>query len=552
MPSPDSYNLFNCTDCHEAARRHLWTQIEGRALAFWVSPHQRKITMYFRIVIALCVAAVLTSTEANEAFTRELTTYLGGSAFEQIRGLVVDSAGNRIVVGGTRSRDFPTTFGPAFQAGGGNTGGAGLMDVFIVKFDPSGGVLWSRLLGGPNYDRAYDVEVDAVGNIFLSGRAGAGFPTTAGVHQEHFGGGQGGFYGDQDGFVAKLSADGVLQWATYLGSGDNGVCDDILLAPNGDIVIAGNVTMAHATHGVTANSYQTNIAGGWDVFLARLLPDGSDLRNATYYGGSADADAHPSVQMDDTGSIYVMQATYSTDAPVTANALQPANAGERDLIIAKFSADLSSLSAATYFGGSKTDFSEGFTLYVDIQHRVLFGVSTASDDLLQRPQAPVNGAQTGFGGEQDTFIGVLSADFRMLQAGTYLGGSGKDREPQGLFRDRHGRVLIAGASNSADFPVTSGSPGGGMDAYIAVLTPNLDAIVFATLMGGSGDDTSRISYVDRNGAIHIAGQSSSSNLPTLNAPRFGGRSGANYSGNTDGFYASWSAAADAVHNMKSR
>jgi len=506
--------------------------------------------MRVRIVIALCVAAAFTSAEAMEPFTRELTTYLGGSAFEQVRGVVVDNAGNRIVVGGTRSRDFPTTFGPAFQTGGGNTGGAGLMDVFVVKFDPSGGVLWSRLLGGPNYDRAYDVEVDSAGNILLSGRAGAGFPTTAGAHQEQFGGGQGGFYGDQDGFVAKLSADGELQWATYLGSGDNGVCDDIFLAPNGDIVVAGNVTEAHATHGITANSYQTKIAGGRDIFLARLLPDGSGLRNATYYGGSADAYAHPSVQVDETGSVYVMQSTYSKNAPVTANALQPANAGERDLIIAKFSADLNSLIAATYFGGSKTDFSEGFTLYVDEQHRVLFGVSTASDDLLKRPQAPTNGAQQGFGGQQDTFIGVLSADFRTLLAGTYLGGSGKDREPQGLFRDQHGRVVVAGASDSADFPVTSGSPGGGMDAYIAVLTPDLDAIVFATLLGGSGDDTCRISYVDRNGAIHIAGQSSSSNLPILNAPGFGDWSGANYGGNTDGFYASWSAAADA-RNMKS-
>ena len=495
--------------------------------------------MLVRFALASLLAAISSHAVAEGAYKRDLTTYLGGKAFEQARGVVVDNAGNRIVVGGTQSSDFPTTFGPDFQRGW-NTGGAGSMDVFIVKFNPAGGVLWSRLLGGPNYDRAYDVEVDSAGDIYLCGRAGSGFPVTAGAHQVRFGGGQGGYYGDQDGFVARLSADGELRWATYLGSRDNGVCDDIILAPNGDIVIAGNVDTEHATHGVSARSYRSNIAGGWDILLARMLADGSAIRIATYYGGSADMYGHPSVQVDDTGAIYVLQATYSTDVPVTPGSLQAGNAGERDLIIASFSADLGRLNAATYFGGSKTDFSEGFTLFVDEQHRVLFGVSTASPDLLQRAQAPTNGVQTGFGGEQDVFIGWLSADFGKLLAGTYLGGSGKDREPQGLFRDRFGRVVVAGASNSADFPVTTGSASGGMDAFLAVLAPGLDAIVYATLLGGSGDDTCRISYVDINGAIHIAGQSASEDLPILNAPSFGGKNGARYSGGTDAFYASWS------------
>jgi len=495
--------------------------------------------MFARFILAFCCAAVLTTASAAEPFTRVITTYLGGSAFEQARGVVVDSAGNRIVVGGTQSSDFPTTFGPAFQSGGNNIGGAGLMDVFIVKLDPAGEVLWSRLLGGPNYDRAYDVEVDSAGSIYLSGRAGAGFPTTAGAHQELFGGGTDGHYGDQDGFVAKLSSDGALQWATYLGSGDNGVCDDIVLAPNGDIVIAGSVAIPSQTHGVTAESYQSAIAGAQDIFLARLLADGSGIRHATYFGGSGNTYSHPSVQVDDTGAIYVLQATDSTDIPVTANSLQPKNAGGRDLVIAKFSADLGSLSAATYFGGSNTDYSEGFTLHVDERHRVLFGVSTTSGDLLERPNAPSSGAQTLFGGMEDVFIGVLSPDFGRLLAGTYLGGSGRDREPQGLFRDQRGRVVVAGASNSEDFPLTTGSAAGGMDAFVAVLSPDLDTIVYSTMLGGSGDDTCRISFVDRNGAIHIAGQSSSRNLPILNAPGIGSYNGARYGGRTDSFYASW-------------
>ncbi len=153
----------------------------------------------------------------------------GGNNAEQPRGIVTDPAGNIVVVGGTKSYDFPTTLGPPYAHGG-----HGPMEIFVIKLDPAGKQLWSRLMGGPNHDRAYDVEVDQKGNIFICGRAGPGFPTTEGALQTVFGGGDPrNAYGPQDGFVAKLSPDGETIWSTYFGGPDNIELDRL-----GDIAIS--------------------------------------------------------------------------------------------------------------------------------------------------------------------------------------------------------------------------------------------------------------------------------------------------------------------------
>ena len=47
-----------------------------------------------------------------------------------------------------------------------NTGG---IDVFILKYDASGNVLWAKSAGGVSDDNLNSVKVDASGNIYLGG-----------------------------------------------------------------------------------------------------------------------------------------------------------------------------------------------------------------------------------------------------------------------------------------------------------------------------------------------------------------------------------------------
>jgi hypothetical protein len=103
----------------------------------------------------------------------------------------------------------PGAYDTSFNTGGNQIGGHGPSDAYIAKYTPDGQLVWATYLGGPNYDRAYAIELDPAGDVVISGRAGPGFPTTPGVFQPEYKGNGGGFYGVQGGFVAKLSADGA-------------------------------------------------------------------------------------------------------------------------------------------------------------------------------------------------------------------------------------------------------------------------------------------------------------------------------------------------------
>jgi hypothetical protein len=151
---------------------------------------------------------------APDSYAVAFSTYFGGNDFEQVRDVTTDSAGNIYITGGTGSTNFPTTAG-AYQRTH-----KGWFDIFVVKFNPAGQVVWSTLLGGPNYDRAYGIEVDNAGFVYLSGRSGPGFPTTAGVLQTTYQGyNTGSAYGQQNAFITKMKPDGSgLVWSTYFGT----------------------------------------------------------------------------------------------------------------------------------------------------------------------------------------------------------------------------------------------------------------------------------------------------------------------------------------------
>jgi len=101
---------------------------------------------------------------------------------------------------------------------------------------------FSTYLGGPNYDRAYAVEVDQDGCVYIAGRAGPGFPATAGAIQPNFGGdivsGPSAAYGKQDGFITKLASDGSrLIWSTYFGDDVAGFIRDLDIDLAGDVYV---------------------------------------------------------------------------------------------------------------------------------------------------------------------------------------------------------------------------------------------------------------------------------------------------------------------------
>ena len=187
----------------------------------------------------------LSPVQPGPTYELEFSTFLGGSGQDQIRDVATDSQGNIYVVGGTASPDFPTTSG-AYQRihnpGNPDMRGTVRYDVFVTKLDPTGRVLWSTLVGGRNYDRAYAVAADSQGFVYVAGRAGRGFPVTPGAFQTVFMGTVRANpvpYGEQDGFILKLKPDGSeLVWASYFGADDTVIVRDMSIDREGNAYLA--------------------------------------------------------------------------------------------------------------------------------------------------------------------------------------------------------------------------------------------------------------------------------------------------------------------------
>ena len=162
---------------------------------------------------------------------------------------------------------------------------------------------------------------------------------------------------------------------------------------------------------------------------------------------------------------------------------------------------------------------------VDDQGRVFVAGTTTSPDFPTRNT--LQGFRMGGPFFTDAFVARLSADGTEIDFATYLGGTG-DETATALVLGDDGSVYVAGTTTSTDFPTTSGAfqpdrAGDAeqprMDAFVAHLTPDGDAydLDYATYLGGTGDEIANALALDADGAVWLAGITTSGDFPTEQA-----------------------------------
>lgn len=257
------------------------------------------------------------------------------------------------------------------------------------------------------------------------------------------------------------------------------------------------------------------------------------LRN-TYLGTSDSETAYAMVQAPD-GTYYVTGLTNSRNFPGVDSGFQSFyGGGKHDIFVAHLSWDLSRLIQATYIGGRGDD--TGYGIAFDETNNSVYVVgSTTSPRLLGTWRR----AQPYYAGGGDTVVVRLTANLKYAWT-TYLGGSGDDTPssvPLGSGRTtaiavspENGNIYVAGFTASTDFPATGEGMqpaygGGGSDAYVAMLTPDLKTIVRATYLGGSDADVPYGMVVVPGNGIFLTGATASPDLPAANGfqPELAGR-----------------------------
>lgn len=153
----------------------------------------------------------------------------------------------------------------------------GLQDVFVARLDAAGRVLWATSGGGALVDTVSGLALDSSSNAYIAGSL---------YGNAQFGGAAlgGGSNGDQDGFVARVSAAGQWSWARRIRGDGRDSASDVVVLP-GDaaqippvpdaLLVTGGYSNAVTFQAPDASS---SLSGNpvHDDYLARLSIDGRE------------------------------------------------------------------------------------------------------------------------------------------------------------------------------------------------------------------------------------------------------------------------------------
>ena len=453
------------------------------------------------------------------------STYLGGRLEDNIRAIAVDTAGAAVVTGYTNSANFPTMlpYDSTYSIGG--------WDVFVTKLSPAGTSLeYSTYLGGSGSAQAYGIALDSSGAAYVTGETNSdNFPTVR-AYDSTFNG------GFADVFLAKLTRAGNgLDYSTYLGGSLQDEALGIALDAEGNAYLTGQTSSPNFP---TVHPFIATMQGGiFDGFVAklrmnyRMLYPTLVLDFSTYLGGN-DYDHANDIAVDNSGAVYVVGSTESSDFPVF-RATYPAIYGLDDAFVSKLTSDGSRLLYSSYLGGGQRDEILGVALTQDGAIYVA-GTTYSSDyPTTQRSFDPT------YNGSQDAFVtklrpGSFFGPLYNLDYSMYLGASYYDFGSD-IAVTSAGNAYVVGQTVNTDFPTLNAYDAtfnGNYDVFVTKLSVDGASLVYSTYLGGSNSIDRCAVALDSTGAAYVAGVTDSTTFPTTGAydSTYNG-------GNLDGFIA---------------
>ncbi len=337
---------------------------------------------------------------------------------------------------------------------------------------------FSTYLGGRGYDDGHFQAVDREGYVYLTGNtASPDFPTTPGAYDTTLSPVSGEFLTDL--FVAKMTPDGQgLVYSTFIGGRDYDGHDYFMTVDDaGRVCLAGQT--ASGDYPVTSDAYDRAYNGGeLDVVVTVVDASGAKLDYSTFLGGSM-SESPAGIQVDKQGNIYVYGVTDSSNFPRTAGAYDTTFHGARTTFLTKLNPAQGRLEYSTFLPGGVGMDSQ---IRLDGSGNCYVCTSQAGPGLPTTPGAAFPAFQ---GGETDVYIAKVNATGTGLVFATYLGGSAKE-EVGSVTLDQDGNLVIAGLTQSADFPTTDDTgrlaKAGSSYLFVAVVDPSGSRLLSSSLV----------------------------------------------------------------------
>jgi uncharacterized protein (TIGR03437 family) len=247
---------------------------------------------------------------------------------------------------------------------------------------------------------------------------------------------------------------------------------------------------------------------GYRTLLFLLLPaalGAQQLNFATYAGGSAD-ESTAGIARDSLGNVYLAGATESTDFPIASSA----GGG----FVVKFDANGNKLGAMLIPGAEISITAVAVNTAVTPNTIIVAGIM---------PSGAIAATAGAYSAPNATaFISTLNSTLTQTQWTATISAS-----PAALAIDSSGNIYATGSAQNA-FVTTPGAfqaaNKGAVNAFVLKLSSGGATALYATFLGGSGDDSASAIAVDATGDVYLTGTTTSPDFPLVNPaqPQFGG------------------------------
>ncbi|MFZ4398974.1 MAG: SBBP repeat-containing protein [Bacteroidales bacterium] len=352
----------------------------------------------------------------------------GGSYSDFSRSITVDGFNNIYITGFFYSNFIIFNTDTLFKT---NTSAYTSL-IYIAKYNPLGDVLWTKCLGDTNNNMSFNITVDIVNNLYVSG----GFrsqkiyfdtDTLSNVNPDY-----------SDAFLVKYDINGNEIWVKHLGSSDNDWGTSIKADKIGNVymtgyfygknLVAGNDTLfkTDTIHNLTS-----------DIFLIKFDSNGI-LQWLKAYGGNQNIYSF-SLALDTNRNVYITGGFTSSTVILENDTLFNSNLQyptARDFFLIKFDESGNEKWAKQSFG---SEMENGRSVFIDKENNIFVTGGFASIKSIFGSDTLINNGTIGC---NDIFI-IKYDTLGNLKWAKNVGSNGDD-EGESIVRDINGFIYVSG------------------------------------------------------------------------------------------------------------
>ena len=335
--------------------------------------------------------------------------------------------------------------GYTYSNNGDVSGNHGYEDIWVVKLDSSGNIVWQKCLGGTNYDYGNAIQQTSDNGYIITGYTYSNHGDVSGNH------------GGADVWVVKLDSSGTILWQKCLGGTSSDIGYDINQTSDNGYIITG---YTGSNNGDVSGNH-----GSLDIWVVKLDSSGTIVWQKTL-GGFGDEYGYAIRQTSDEGYVVTGMMQWSTDADLLGHH------GYADAYVAK----LDSSGTVTWeraLGGTSYDYGQSVRQTADGGYSVI-GYTYSND-----------GDVSGNHGTYDIWVVKLNGAAGAIEWQKTLGGTSYDYGRSTIQEVSENRFILTSSSYSNNGDVSGNH--GNVDAWVA-------KIAYSTLSAPVTSFTTNVTY----------------------------------------------------------